>query len=183
MKKKLLSTIAVALFFATATFAQIEVKVNPVGLLFGGVCISGEYILSDNMGVELTGRLASRNLAFTTEDSKLTGFGSTAAFKYYFSPDVGGDKFYAGVYARYAGLKGKYTGDLSQKEETVTWNKFALGINAGYKWVADSGLLFEVGTGIGRNLSSEWTYSDGDESYDFNFPLDFTFRISVGWRF
>ena len=66
MKKKIFSTIAVALFFATVTFAQVEVKVNPIGLLFGGVSVSGEYILSDNMGVELTGRLASRNLSFTS---------------------------------------------------------------------------------------------------------------------
>lgn len=182
MKKKFFSTIAVALFFATVTFAQVEVKVNPIGLLFGGVSVSGEYLLSDNMGVELTGRLASRNITLA-ESVKFTGFGSTAAFKYYFSPDVGGDNFYAGVYLRYVGMTGEYIGTITQVEEKATRTKVALGFNAGYKWVAESGLLFEIGTGLGRNLISEWTYSDGDDSFSLNLPLDFTFRVSVGWRF
>lgn len=182
MKKKLFSTLVLAVAFASVAFSQIEVKVNPVGLLWGGVSASGEYILSDNMGVEVSARLASRNLAFTSEDVRATGFGAGAQFKYYFSPNQGGDGFYASAYLRYAGLSGKYTGELSGTEETVNWNKTAVGLGLGYKWVADSGLLFEIGGGVGRNLSSKWTYSD-DSTIDFSFPFDATFRLSVGYRF
>ncbi len=182
MKKRILTLVA-ALFLTTSMFAQFEVKVNPIGLLFGGISASGEYILSDNMGVEVSARLSSNKLTISTESTKLTGFGFGAAYKYYFSPEDGGDKFYANVYARYGGLSGKYTGTVSQQTETVNYSKVAVGFGAGYKWVADSGLLFELGLGVGRNLGQKWTYSDNQDYLTPSWGLDLTGKLAIGWRF
>lgn len=173
MKKRLFATIAAVLFVVGASFAQIEVKVNPIGLLFGGISASGEYILNDNMGVEASLRLASTTLV----DVKTTGFGAGASYKYYFSPDKGADKFYVYGYLDYVGGKG-----TDSASATLTYSRVAAGFGAGYKWVADSGLLFDIGFGIGRNLSSNWTWSDG-QTTSINFPLDLNGKLAIGWRF
>ena len=34
--------------------AQMEVKLNPIGTLFGSPDLSGEYIVNENFGTELT---------------------------------------------------------------------------------------------------------------------------------
>lgn len=182
MKKRLFTLVA-ALFMATSMFAQFEVKVNPIGLLFGGISASGEYILNDNMGVEVSARLSSNKLTITTEETKLTGFGIGAAYKYYFSPDDGADKFYANLYARYGGLSGKYTGSISAAEEKATYSKVAVGFGIGYKWLADSGLLFELGFGAGRNLAQTWSYSDNTNYSAPQWGLDLTGKLAIGWRF
>lgn len=36
--------------------AQIEVKINPIGTLFGSPDLSGEYIVNENFGLEHTNR-------------------------------------------------------------------------------------------------------------------------------
>ncbi len=182
MKKRILTLVA-ALFLTTSMFAQFEVKVNPIGLLFGGISASGEYILSDNMGVEVSANLLSRKASFLAEDAKLTGFGFGAAYKYYFSPEDGGDKFYANVYARYGGQKSKFD-DGAGQQITANYSVVAVGFGVGYKWVADSGLLFELGLGAGRNLAQNWTLSDGTDNYDFpNWGFDLTGKLAIGWRF
>ncbi len=173
MKKRLFATAAVALFVVGSAFAQFEVKVNPIGLLFGGLSVSGEYILNDNMGVEASLRFASNTFA----DVKTNGFGAGAAYKYYFSPENGADKFYVYGYLNYAGGKGTSSTDV-----TLTYSKIAAGFGAGYKWVADSGLLFDIGFGIGRNLNSNWDWSDGG-STSINFPIDIDGKLAIGWRF
>jgi hypothetical protein len=188
MKKKFFSTLALAVFIATASFAQFEVKINPVGLLWGGVTASGEVVFADNMGAELTLGLANTGVnIFTDGDTQLNGFKATGAFKYYFSPIEGGDGFYAGPYLKYRLLSGKYDSELTNQSESVDWNKVAVGLLAGYKWVAESGLLFEISAGAGRSFVSNISSSEDDESYDFSsipfLNIDLVGKLAVGYRF
>ncbi len=188
MKKKIFSTLVFALVFGSTIFAQVEVKLNPIGLLWGGVTASGEVILSENMGAELTLGLANTNLTiFTGDNTKTTGFKGTGAFKYYFSPIDGGDGFYAGAYVKYRLLSGKYDSSFTNQSESIDWNKLAVGLLTGYKWVADSGLLFEISGGFGRTFVNNISTTEDDESYDFSdipfFNFDLVGRFAVGYRF
>ena len=51
---KFAKLVAIAfLFIVSKLSAQTELKVNPLGLLFGSPDISAEFRLNDNMGLEL----------------------------------------------------------------------------------------------------------------------------------
>ena len=55
----------------------------------------------------------------------------------------------------------------------------------GYKWVADSGLVFEIGAGGGRTFSDkiEWLDEDGSELEDFSIRIDVIGKLAIGYRF
>jgi len=99
--KKLIVLALFAFAISNTTIAQIELKINPLGLLFNSPDIVGEYLVNEDIGVELGIGLAYGSSTFDLgEDLKRSGFSSLAAGKYYFNPDDGCDKFYAGIYLR-----------------------------------------------------------------------------------
>lgn len=183
--KKSLTVLAILILSATYGFSQFEIKTNPISLIFGTIPLSAEYVITDNMGVEATAGYYFRTDNDFESDTKWAGLNTNIKFKYYFVPDKGGDKFYAFPYLRYVHREGSYTDETG--DYSITQNVIGAGFGAGYKWVAESGLLFELGAGIGRNFSNEITYSDpdyDDSSVDLSsFNINFIARISLGYRF
>ena len=168
--------------------AQIEVKLNPIGTLFGSPDLSGEYIVNDNFGAELTLGLEMGTYGMITVDGdgydpKKSGFNVMASGKYYFSPDDGCDGMYAGLYLRDKSFK------VDDKNSDYSYgykrNSFSGGMLVGYKWVADSGLVFEIGAGGGRTFSDkiEWLDEDGSELEDFSIRIDVIGKLAIGYRF
>lgn len=120
MKKTLL--LLVCLAWLSRSFAQTEVKISPVPLLFGLVAVSVEQGFSPSFGADL-------GLAYYDE-----AFGVTLAGKYYFNPEDGIDKFHIGAFAAVQ--------DASP----------GIGFLVGYKWLSVKNVVFELGLGLGRSF-------------------------------
>ena len=84
MKKKILALVAF-MMFVTYGFSQFEVKINPIGLLFGQIPLSAEYIINDNMGAEVTAGYYFKSYGDFTDATNSSGFVANALFKYYFN--------------------------------------------------------------------------------------------------
>ncbi len=127
--KNLMLTALLLLALGRAT-AQVEVKTNPIGLLFEAFPVSIEVVAGDSWGVELDA-FASSGLDFLY----LSG-------KHYFSPRRGADGFNLGAFMGGAGDdKGK--------------DGFGLGFFAGYKALSSKRVLLEVALGLGRDFTEE----------------------------
>ena len=181
MRKKILTLVSF-MVFATYGFSQIEVKINPIGLLFGQIPLSAEYIINDNMGAEITAGYYFKSFGDFTETTNSSGFVTNVLFKYYFKPEDGGDKFYVFPYYRYVSRSWTFT-DVTLGEINGTYKSSGIGFGAGYKIVAESGLLFDFGLGVGKNFSSKYSYSDPTYENDISIPINILGRISIGYRF
>ena len=182
MKKHFLLAFFAFVFLGTAN-AQIELKVNPVGLLYNRPDVSAEYLVNEDVGVEATiGLLYGKNAL----KQKQSGFRLTISGKYYFSPDDGGDKFYAGLYlgprtrkienfSVFSGIDLDYGYKISA---------FAAGLLVGYKWVGARGIIFETTVGAGRAFGEKvtWNDPDYDDGIFDGFGVDGIIRVVVGYR-
>ncbi|MDF1549208.1 MAG: DUF3575 domain-containing protein [Bacteroidales bacterium] len=184
MKMKVL-TLGVFMLVATFGFAQhFEAKLNPIGLIFGSIPVSAEYVINDNMGIEATLAYSFSKGDYYDNTSKASGIVVAGLYKYYFKPQDGGDGFYAFPYIRYASRKFTFN-DATYGDVTSTYKAFGAGFGLGYKWVATSGLLVDLGAGVGKNFSGEFTYDDPNytETTSITIPINGIFRVSVGYRF
>jgi hypothetical protein len=184
MKKKLF-VLGMFMMAAFYSFSQFELKIDPVSALFGNIPLAAEYIITENIGVEATvGYSFGKDKNFESSTSA-QGLVVAGLVKYYFKPDDGGDRFYFFPYVRNANRKFTFTDDIDQTEVEATYKAFGVGFGIGYKVVAESGLLFDFGFGVGKNFSGGYTYSDPDytEEDDFFIPINLMGRISIGYRF
>ncbi len=178
-----------ALLFITAftgvATAQVEVKINPVGLLFSRVSANIEFIASDDFGIEGSPFIDFLSLDLGDDSKyKTFSFGLMGAGKYYFGPQDGADRFYAGAYLRYKG--GKYTVEGGDESDSFTRTRVALGLLTGYKWVSQKNVVFEIGFGLGRSIVDNIKTNDGFSEDIADIPLlnfDFIGRLAVGYRF
>ncbi len=178
--KKLLS-LAIAVFVFTTAWSQTEIKINPIGVLFSSPDISVEFGVADNIGIEPYIGASWYNLTVDNTKYKSTGFGYGVNGKYYFSPEKGIDKFYAGLYLR--GGSSNFKSDTSNAN--FTRNRLSLGLSLGYKWVSRNNVVFEIGAGVGRKLFSKYSNESGtvDVSKIPLLNLDGYFKFAVGYRF
>ena len=185
MKKHFLLAFFALIFLGTAN-AQIELKINPLGLLFGSPDFSAEYIVNEDIGVEF-----GLGLDFGTFGNELTGKGKKSGFnifaagKYYFSPDDGADKFYVGVYLRPRTLKYTYDNATTGSDFGYKNSAFGVGLLGGYKWVGARGILFELAVGYGKAFGSKITYNDPDYDPIITADIlkfDFLGRLAIGYR-
>ncbi|MFK8006096.1 MAG: DUF3575 domain-containing protein [Saprospiraceae bacterium] len=179
--KKLILLALFAYATSSTTIAQIELKINPIGLLFNSPDLSAEYIVNEDIGVEFGLGLEYGTQALTDYDR--SGFNVFVAGKYYFSPDDGADKFYAGAYLRPRSRK-ITDNDDDGFDFGYKQSAFAAGVLIGYKWVGARGILFELALGGGRAFGDKFTWNDGDNSGEADgFGVDFLGRLAVGYRF
>jgi len=171
------------LFASTATFAQIDAKINPISTIFGSPDLSVEFAAGPKIGVELSAGPNFGSLTLDDTSIKRRGFTGILTGKYYLNEDMGNDNLSIGLYA-----KGKVINFTAEGNETDKANrqKIALGFAVGQKWVSKNNVIFSIDGGIGRNISN---VIEGDEDASFNlanlpfFNLDGFFRLSVGYRF
>lgn len=183
--KKLIVLALFAFAVSNPTIAQIELKINPIGALFNNPDIVGEYLVNEDIGIEVgLGFVYGSSAIDLGEDLKRSGFSFLVAGKYYFSPDDGCDKFYAGAYLRPRTLSFKDNDaddnfDFGYKQSAV-----GVGLMAGYKWVGARGILFEIGFGLGRAFGEKTTLNDETNFYDVpSLGIDGFGRLAVGYRF
>ena len=184
MKKiTLLFILCASAFIGTS---QIDATINPIGLLFGNFSVGGDYIVNDNLSVELSAGFGGKS-----EDDEFTGsykyrnVGINAFGKYYFSPDNGGDKFYTGVFLRYINRNYEYENDGLFDNSDYKQSRIGGGFLTGYKVVSDGGFVFDINLGVGKAFSDNTEFSDSDGTETtIEWPtIMFTGKIGVGYRF
>lgn len=166
-----------SLFLAGTLSAQLEVKANPLGLLFGNFNALVEKGVSDNFGIEGNIGVVFRNNNLGSSDYNYSAFGVGAAGKYYLNPRNGWDRFYVGGYLRFNTGSWKIDGG---NDDSFGSTRLSLGLLIGQKWVSDGGFVFEIGAGAGRAIVNS---IDDDTLDGLLFDLDILLRLAVGYRF
>ena len=184
MKTKLLSLLF-ACFCMTAS-AQIDLKINPIGALFGSPDVSADFILSDKFSVEGGLGLNSGKIDIGETEFKRSGFSVFGAGKHYFNPNLGGDKFGVGIYSRFRNINTRTSTEGGSANDDYTRTKLALGLQIGWKRVSESGFIFEIDLGGGRalinNIKFDSDTADITEDDVPTFDIDLLFRIAIGYR-
>lgn len=185
MKTRLLTFLFVC-FFVSA-YAQTDVKINPLGLLFGSPDVSVDFALSDKFSVEGGLGINAGKFSINGIDYKRSGPSFFAAGKTYFRPEDGADKFGVGIYARAKNINSKVNNG-SDNSNNYTRNRFAVGFMCGWKWVSTSNIVFEIDLGAGRAFVNKIEFDDSDAS-TLNIDdipalnIDALIRFAVGYRF
>lgn len=177
---KLLLLVGVfALTGLTKAQAQVDVMVNPIGLLFGNLSASADFMLKDNFSVE--GQIGvgfGDELGLDYFNLPITAYG-----KYYFNPDDGADKFYADVFLRF--IARNYSAeDNSTTLAEYSQTRVGAGFGIGYKVVGQSGIVFDLGFGIGRAFIDNTSYESDGDRVEVDWPeIMFTGKLAIGYRF
>jgi hypothetical protein len=144
--------------------AQLDVTVNPIFAVLESYQISVEHTLRDSWSVGVDGSFSKE--LYNSEGSRyafLTG-------KHYFFPTKKSNRLYVNVFA---GLIHSTTYEYFYDEfdwssyEIVEHNQnFGYGFGAGYKFISNKNIIFDVAAGVGR----------GNEVFPH-------FKINIGYRF
>lgn len=190
MKLKLLIAALAICSFTITSKAQIDATINPIGLLFGDFNVGADFVLSDNISVEASVGFGVNTVGIEgISQYKWTGIPITAVGKYYFNPDDGADGFYADVFIKF--ISRSYKWDVPEIDDfnyDYTTTRFGIGVGAGYKVVSNSGIVFEIGLGVGRALLDKTKYEDETlEEFDDFFTewiqIMFNGKLAIGYRF
>ena len=190
MKKRVIVAMTIFMVVAASASAQVEVKINPIGLLFGSISGSVEGLLGERgiIGVEAMAgyKFPMENSLFAENVGKSTGFEASGLVKLYFNPDLGGDGYYFFPYVQYVNYNVDFNEDPYGDVE-INYNAFGAGIGGGWKFVGEEGLLIDIGAGIGRNFTENYDidnseYEDEEDGEIF-LPFNFLARVSIGYRF
>jgi len=159
----------------------------PGGIIFGIYAINYEYLVGKNHG--LVARFDYESVSETLSDDTMAADGFAFTFNYRWHFCGGMESFYIGSYARYKYYKGDAT-DGSTKFD-FTLHEYTLGLNAGKRWVWNSGFNINCAFGYGISKlnketdpttpSIESKLNDFIDNYTFIDP--FYGEISIGYAF
>jgi hypothetical protein len=174
MKKCGLIVLFCATFLITQKgFAQVDVSVNPIGILFGNLSVGADFAVNENFSVEGTIGFGAKNRdLYKTSDLQVSTIG-----KYYFNPEEGADKFYIDAFLTF--INRNYRGDESTFADFKS-TRFGLGFGIGYKILNRRGFMFEIGGGLGRALYDKTSILNTDIEWQ---PIIGYGKLGIGWRF
>ncbi|MFK7980390.1 MAG: DUF3575 domain-containing protein [Saprospiraceae bacterium] len=182
MKTKLLTLLFAC--FLTTSYAQIDLKINPIGALFGSPDITADFMLNDKFSVEGGLGVDFGNFKINDIKYKRSGFSLLAVGKHYFNPDLGADKFGIGVYTRFRNFGNSLFDGGNTDDYTRT--RLALGFQIGWKRVSESGFIFEFDLGAGRALVDNIKFDNANSSINEDdvpsLNIDGLLRIAIGYR-
>jgi hypothetical protein len=186
---KLNKTLALALFFGSfiTSYAQVDLKIGPLGPVFGTVNLRAEFGMSDNFGLEATVGAGWNTVTINDEpELRNSVFRVGLNGRYYLNPsELGQDKFYLGMYSRYSRGSAKATDvDLN---DTYNTDRLSIGFLTGIKFFARGDrFLFDFNLGIGRALIYKFEAIDNSEPLDLSgvplVNLDIPLSIMIGYR-
>jgi hypothetical protein len=180
MKQFMLPSLMACFLFAFQNAnAQVDLTLNPVGLLFGDFNLGADFGLSKNFSIEAQAGLGSNKIGSV----KGSNLGINALGKFYFSPKHGADRFYADVFTRFVNRKWKYDDGSGFSNYTTT--RVGIGFGLGYKVVSKGGFVFDIGFGGGRALSDKNKYEDSTGAQEqIDWPkLMLQGKLAIGYRF
>lgn len=200
-----LTTLIVCIFLISNLFAQQEDtssttdsctsknKINqavnfcPGGIIFGIYAFNYEYLVNGNHG--LVARFDYENVSETLSEDTMeaNGYAFTFNYRWHFSEAM--ESFYIGSYVRYKQYQGDATDGATKFDFTL--HEYTLGLNAGKRWVWNSGFNINCAFGYGisklnkeTNPTSSSIDSKLDEFIDnYTFIDPFYGEISIGYAF
>lgn len=160
-------------------FKRNELKINAPFLVAGALEIDYEKLLNDESGVGVIGFLGLDN-GITKK------FSIAPYYRFYFGKKPAAGFFVDGfgmfnvskpeaytMYSYYDTTTGSYV-YTTTPETTIT--DFALGFSIGAKWLTRRGFIFELKSGIGRNLFNK-------KSAFYDNEIVFNGGLNIGYRF
>ncbi len=188
---KIFTTISALLLFVSVSNAQVEIKVNPVGLIFSQPDVSLEFVVKEKIGIELSnifvyGNVPLSGLLLGGPEFRLSKSGYRIRFsgKYYFSPKVRGAGAYAGAYFGPRNLL--VSGDRSAYgfDPGYKLSAFSVGLLGGYKHIFESGLLIDLQVGLGYGFNSTLILNDSNNTNEIAvIGVEGIRAVSIGYRF
>ena len=160
-----------------------EIKLDFFYLIFAGALnISYEHILNEESGIGATLILSSGeelNTTFSLTPYYRFYFGKKPAAGFFFEGFTSINSFKSDVITNSNGFDPIFYGQVIERKSVTD---LAVGIGLGGKWVTKNGIIFELSSGIGRNLLNNYTSgnSNGLKTSDRIFGRG---GISVGYRF
>jgi hypothetical protein len=160
----------------SASLPKNELKGNGLLLLTGFPEFSYERIINDESSFGVS-------MGFAIDESITSKFQLTPYYRHFFGKKPASG-FYAEGFTMLNSVKPEYTyysydpalpNYINVVSESYT--NFAVGFGLGGKWVSKNGFIFEIGAGVGRNL----TNSDKNDFYDTTFVG--RGGITFGYRF
>ncbi len=187
--KKIFSTINALLLIITISYAQFEVKVNPIELIVNQLEVSVEYVITEKLGIEVSNAFYYGNAPLsgltTAEKFEQGGYRLRLAAKYYFKPNIPGNKFYLGPY--FGPRKEVVSGDIAQfgYDPGYELTAFSVGVLGGYKYLFKNGIILEFQGGIGYGFNSQ--ISPNDPTLNVYvvelLEIEAVRSLSIGYRF
>ncbi len=164
-----------------------EIKLDLIYLIFRpALNLSFERLLTTESGVGAT-------IVFAPDDNTQSGnttFSFTPYYRYYFGKKPASGFFFEGFAAintfrfkssnveSYYDNNGYYQYNYENIDKKVT--DLAVGVGLGGKWVTSNGIVFELSTGVGRNLLNKYSNNNNVESI---YKIFVRGGISIGYRF
>ncbi|MCM2322987.1 MAG: DUF3575 domain-containing protein, partial [Oligoflexia bacterium] len=157
MSKKLISTLAIAILgFATVASAaqpaaapvaapmttgmkDYNVRVNPLGLLFGSANAALDIGVSDSITVGPMASLMSATTTVGTTTTKTTIFGVGAGVNFFLGQNRFTDAWVFSPFAQY----------ISASVDSESAGALAVGADMGYQWFWENGVNLGLGLGVG----------------------------------
>lgn len=164
-----------------------SINMCPLGIVLGIYSVNYEYMITKTHGIVF--RLDYEDIPKTYSDAKINANGKAAILNYRYHCDEKLGSFYIGAFGRYRIYEGN--GNLNSQSFEFDIKDFTLGLNAGKKWVWDSGFNINFTLGYGysfqdKNKSMSTKEIDAsikvfEKKYDFIDP--FLGEFSIGYAF
>lgn len=209
MKKFILTSLMIVLFSTMAisqslTYEPIEsytasqtfkhsINFCPGGIAFGVYAMNFEYLFKPHHGMVVRFDYEAVPKSYTEANIESSGVAFILNYRYHFSGELGST--FIGLYSRYKIYNGY--GRLEAEDFDFTQDfdfnlkHFTLGINAGKRWVWNSGfnITFQLGYGLDTdNRTATPSNADIESTLDL-FENDYAFidpffgELSIGWAF
>ncbi len=174
---------------STHLFAQTDLTVAPLGLIFGTVNAGVDVPLSEDFSIGGTFGITLREGTLNEEDSgerttyEWFGLPVSLVGKYYFSPRKGNDRFYLSTFLRYVNRNLRFPD--SSDNSNFSQHRLGLGFGFGTKIVSNKGLVLDLSMGVGRAFYDKIIYKNdnGDREQVDWIKLMIVPRIAIGYRF
>ena len=203
--KTILTVLSICIFLSSNVVAQVEeessssksnsprsefkhaINICPIAPVFGFYSINYEYLISPKNGIVARFDYEDVPKAYTDASIESSGIGFTLNYRRHLSGEM--NSLFLGAYTRYRIYKG--SGELDSKKFDLTLQSYSIGLNAGKRWVWNSGfnIVFSLGYGLDINNreanptdnSIESILDQFEKEYEFMSP--FYGEFSIGYTF
>ena len=203
--KSILTVLSICIFLSGNVVAQVEeessspksssprsefkhaLNICPIAPVFGIYAVNYEYLISPKNGVVARFEYEDVPKTYTDASIESSGMSYTLIYRRHLSAEM--NSVFLGAHTRYRMFNGN--GELESEKFDFTLNSLSIGLNAGKRWVWNSGfnIVFSLGYGIAienresipSNYDIEAVLDQFEKEYDFMSPL--FGELSIGYSF
>lgn len=164
-----------------------SINMCPFGIAFGIYSVNYERLITPYNGIVLRADYEAIPKTYSSANIESYGYSFIINYRYHFSGKM--NSIYLGAYSRFRTFEGE--GKTSSTDFDFTRYDMSYGLNAGKKWVWNSGI--NINFSLGYGFSNDWkkvsesnseidkAIRDYEDSYDFMSP--FYGELSIGYTF